>query len=268
MTRLSWGTTGERYFEAGVDRGVLFVGNVDEMVWNSSYPNMEGVAWNGLVAVKEAPSGGVPTPFFYDGFKYRQLAAAEEFTATIEALSAPRSFEQCDGSSQMSNGLFATQQPRKQFSLSYRTKIGSDLASDLAYKIHLVYNALAAPTQQNNSTLSNTITPITFSWAISTAPVRVPGFKPTSHFVVDSRYTAPDILAELEDILYGTDLLPPRLITPEELANMFGLVIRDLGGGRYSAEGYAVKNVIPGFSFTIDHSSLTDNGDGSFTIVY
>lgn len=268
MTRLSWGVVGEKFFEAGVDRGVLFVGDVDRLAWDSSSPDMEGVAWNGLVAVKEAPSGGTPTPFFYDGFKYRQLASAEEFTATIDALSAPWQFAQCDGSSQMSNGLFATQQPRKQFSLSYRTKVGNDVSQDLGYKIHIVYNALAAPTQQSNSTLSNSTTPITFSWAISTAPVRIPGFKPTSHFVVDSRYTAPDVLAELEDLLYGTELLPPRLITPEELANLFGLVVRDLGDGRYTAEGYAVKNVIPAFSFTIDHTSLTDNGDGSFTIVY
>lgn len=257
MTRLSWGAVGEKYFEAGVDRGVLFVDNA------------AGVAWNGLVAVKEAPFGGTPTPFYYDGFKYLQLASAEEFTATIDAFSAPWQFAECDGSSSLSNGLFAMQQPRKQFSFSYRTLVGNDTEGvDHGYKVHIVYNALAAPSQQNNSSISNSTTPITLSWAISTAPIRVHGLKPTAHFVVDSRYADPAVMAEVEDILYGTALVPPRLITPEDLARLFGLEITDLGGGRYRAEGYAVRHVIPGFSFTIDHSTLTDNGDGSFTIVY
>lgn len=256
MTKLSWGNVGERIFETGVDRGVLFVGYV-------------GVVWNGLIAVKEAPSGGTPTPFFYDGFKYRQLASSEDFTATIDAFSAPPEFSVCDGSSQMSNGLFATQQPRKQFSFSYRTKIGNDLNGvNHGYKIHVVYNALTAPSQQNNASISNSPTPITFSWAISTAPVDLQGFKPTAHFVIDSRYTTPALMAQIEDILYGTSTTPPRLITPEDLALLFGLKITDLGGGRYKAEGFAVREVISAVSFTIDHTSVTDLGGGRFTIVY
>lgn len=257
MTKLTWGNTGDRTFETGVDRGVLYVESA-------------GVAWNGLVAVKEAPSGGTPEPFFYDGFKYLQLASSEEFTATLDAFSAPSQFAECDGSSQMSNGLFATQQPRKQFNLSYRTKVGNDTDGiDHGYKIHVVYNALAAPSQQNNSTLSNSTTPVVFSWAISTAPIKLTNTKPTSHFVIDSRYTSPALLAEVEAILYGTSSTIPRLITAEDLARMFGLTIVDLGSGRYRATGFAVRETVPGVAFTINHDTVKLTATpGHFTIDY
>lgn len=260
MTKLTWGASGERYYETGVDRGVLFIDTV-------------GIAWSGLVSVKESPSGGTPTPYYIDGFKYLQLSSAEEFNATIEAYSSPYQFDVCDGSSVMNNGLYVTQQPRKQFGLSYRTKIGNDTdGPDHGYKIHIVYNALAAPSQQGNVTLSDTPSPIVFSWPVTTAPERFEGFRPTAHFVVDSRYTTPGTLAQIEAILYGTAFSEPRLITTDELLVMFSLAIVDLGAGRYSATGTAVKEPIPGFLFSIDHDAISllpeEAGVGHFLIEY
>lgn len=215
MPRINWGTVGERYFEAGTDRGVLYLKAV-----GSVFP--PGIPWNGLISVSEAPTGGEPKPYYVDGFKYLNVASAEEFEATIEAFSAPDEFGQCDGTTSIMNGLFVTQQPRVVFGLSYRTKIGNDVDGvDHGYKIHLVYNALAAPSDRGNTTLSDSTSPMTLSWTISTTPVEVPGIKPTAHMVVDSRKTPPDLLTQLEDILYGGTFAPGRLIPQGELISLF-----------------------------------------------
>jgi hypothetical protein len=209
MTKLSWGTPGERFYESGIDRGVVYVDNV-------------GYAWNGLTSVQESPTGGDPQPYYLDGYKYVQVSATEDFEATLEAYSSPREFGPCDGSTELYSGLTATQQKRKQFSLAYRTKVGDDLTGlDRGYKIHLVYNALAAPSGRNNQTVSDNIELTTLSWTISTQPPTATGFRPTSHFIVDTRRaSAPDITA-LEDILYGTDALAPRFPTVTELLAIF-----------------------------------------------
>lgn len=208
--RLNWGTVNERYFEAGVDRGVLYL------------PNAAGVPWNGLTAVDESPSGGEPRPYYLDGIKYLNLASAEEFEATIEAISSPREFGVCDGTVSIQNGLMLTQQPRSQFGLSYRTLVGNDVdGTDHAYKIHVVYNALAAPGQRSHATLTDTPEPTALSWDISTTPPRVPGYRPTAHMVIDSRTTPEALLAEVEDILYGSDTSISSLPTAVELVALF-----------------------------------------------
>jgi len=210
MPRLTWGDPGERYFEAGVDLGVLYP------------PVGDGVAWSGLISVDESPSGGEARPFYQDGIKYLNLSSAEEFAATINAFAAPLEFNPCDGIAGLQNGLFATQQPRKPFGLSYRTQVGNDLVGvQFAYKIHLVYNALAAPSQRTNSTQTDSPQPTTLSWAISTLPPAMTGVRPTAHLVIDSRYATTANLNEVEDLIYGSPSAAARLPTPAELIAIF-----------------------------------------------
>lgn len=210
MTRLVWGSVGQRFYEAGNDRGVLYV------------PGLDGVAWNGLISVKESSTGGEPQPYYIDGIKYLNLAAAEEFEASISAFSAPEEFKVCDGTIAIHKGLFATQQPRRPFGLSYRTQLGNDLDGlEFGYKIHLVYNALAAPSERANKTLNNSVDPIVFSWQITTIPVLSSLFKPTAHFVIDTRHTPSYILTALEKVIYGSEGSSSRLPPIEELLALF-----------------------------------------------
>lgn len=208
--RLDWTAAGERFFESGIDRGVLYI-------------NGSGFAWPGLISVAESPVGGGPQPFYIDGIKYVNLAAAEEFSATINAYFSPAEFNPCDGTVSVSNGLFATQQPRSQFDLSYRTKVGNDTdGSDHAYKIHLVYAALAAPSNRTNASLGGSATSASsYSWQITTLPPLGAGVKPTSHFIVDSRLTPTDTLASIEDILYGSSSAMARIPSVQELVSLF-----------------------------------------------
>lgn len=210
MPRLNWNAVGQRFYETGVDRGVLYI------------KNQVGVAWPGLVSVSESPSGGDAKPYYIDGFKFANVAAAEEFEATIDSFNNPPEFGPCDGVASINNGLLATQQPRKPFGFSYRTKLGNDTDGvDHAYKIHLIYNALAAPSQRSNSTVSDSLQPNTLSWSITTLPPAVSSLKPTAHFVIDSRSTPSDLLVEVEDILYGTVDATSRLPEVQELLGIF-----------------------------------------------
>lgn len=209
MTQLVWDTVGERFYETGVDRGVLYLDNA-------------GFSWSGLISVQENSSGGDPQPYYVDGYKYVNLASSEEFEATIEAYSAPQEFGVCDGTVEIYNGLSVTQQRRKSFGLSYRTMIGNDVdGPDHGYKIHIVYNALAAPSERSNQTIKEAPEPTTLSWAITTTPPRLTALKPSAHFVIDSRRTDPGVLSDLEDILYGTLSTDPDFPTPEELVELF-----------------------------------------------
>lgn len=210
MARLNWAAVGERYFETGVDRGVLYT-ELDS-----------AVVWTGLVSVTESPTGGEPRPYYLDGIKYLNLATAEEFEATLNAFSYPAEFAACDGKSQIQNGLFATQQPRRAFNLSYRTMVGNDTGGKTyGYKIHLVYNALAGPSERTNTTLGDETEPNTYSWQITTLPPSLTGMKPTAHFVIDSRYTPRGLLSTIEDILYGTNENSARLPMVSELITLF-----------------------------------------------
>lgn len=210
MTRLAWDVSGQRFFETGVDRGVLYA------------PSQPGVAWSGLISVVEDPSGGDARPFYLDGVKYVNIASAEEFEATISAFSAPAEFGPCDGNTEIQNGLIATQQPRRSFGLSYRTLLGNDIeGQDHAYKLHLVYNALAAPSRRNNSTIGSSTNPAEYSWQITVLPPSLVDLKPTSHLVVDTRYADPGVVSDLEDLLYGTEAEAPALPDPADVIALF-----------------------------------------------
>lgn len=209
MTRLEWGKIGDRFYEAGVDRGVLY------------RDGLSGVPWNGLISIKESVSGGEPMPFYLDGIKILNVLALEDFAATLDAFSAPPEFSVCDGTGQIANGLFVTQQPRVPFGLSYRSKIGNDIQGlDLGYKIHFVYNALASPAARNSDTLNATVSPSTLSWGITTTPVAISGFRSGAHLILDSRLIDSDALMAVENFLYGTSDTSPALPTPEELVTL------------------------------------------------
>jgi len=211
MTKLIWDAIGERYFEAGVDHGVLYV-------------DTNGVAWNGLASVTETPSGGEATPYYLDGVKYLNEPKGENFGGTIEAYTYPESFEACDGSSEIGSGLVVDLQPRKQFGLSYRTRLGNDLLSDsLGYKIHIVYNALAAPTQKVHTSVGDSPDPMTLSWSFTTTPVKVSGsnLAPTAHVIIDSTKTSVTVMRFIEDYLYGSSTHGPRLVPLAQLFNWF-----------------------------------------------
>ena len=220
--RIVWDKVGERFFETGLDRGVLY-----PMGSNSQYA--DGVAWNGLTAVNESPSGAESNPQYADNIKYLNLVSAEDFGATIEALTYPAEFEACDGTVEVAPGVTIGQQARKVFGLSYRTLIGNDVqGQELGYKIHLVYGALAAPSEKNRQTVNDSPEAVAFSWEVSTTPADVPGHKPTAHMTIDSTKTDREKLKALEDILYGKDAVSeppskavaPRLPMPAEVIDL------------------------------------------------
>ena len=210
MARLVWGARSERYYETGVDRGVLYLS--DSL----------GIAWSGLISVTEAPTGAEARPYYLDGIKYLNLASAEEFEAVITAFNSPAEFGPCEGVVSVHNGLYATQQPRQPFSLSYRSLVGNDVErSEFAYKIHIVYNCLSSSSQRPNNTISDASSPIQFNWNVTTLPPEVTGLKRTAHFVIDSRTADSEVLSDLEDLLYGTTGDAAVLPTPDELIALF-----------------------------------------------
>ena len=218
MAKLEWDKTGERLYDTGVDRGVLYV--MDQAgVYGA------GVAWNGLTTVTESPSGAESNKQYADNMVYLNLLSAEDFGGTIEALTFPNEFGVCDGSADIAAGVSASQQPRRVFGFSYRTKIGNDINSELGYKIHLVYQALAAPSEQEHATINDSPEPLTFSWEFSTTPVPVTGFKPTSHLTINSTKTTTAKMASLEDLLYGTASVAAKLPTPAEVITLMGPVV-------------------------------------------
>lgn len=193
MAILAWDQVGVRFFETGVDKGVF-------------YPKIgSGVAWNGLISVKENISGGEQSAIYFDGNKLMDIIAGEDYRATIDAFSAPEEFLICAGNKTLANGLVVTQQPRISFGFSYRTLKGNDLkATSYGYKIHLVYNAKASPTERQNSTLSESADPTTLSWTVDSVPPTNATFKPAAHLVIDSTLANATKLATLENLLYGT----------------------------------------------------------------
>lgn len=214
MAKLEWDKTGERLYETGVKNGVLYPQAV-----GGTYPL--GVAWNGLTAVTESPSGAEATPLYADDIKYVNLISAEEFGGTIEAYMYPDEFAQCDGSASLADGVMIGQQARKTFGLSYKTTLGNDVdLNDHGYKLHLIYGALASPSEKGYATINDSPEAITLSWEFTTTPVPVEGFKPTSSIVIDSTKANAEKLAALEAILYGTEDQEPRLPLPSEVATI------------------------------------------------
>ena len=213
MSKLVWDQTGERLYETGVKQCVLYVQE------NGAYP--KGVAWNGITAVSESPSGAEASPLYADDIKYLNLISAEEFGATVEAYMYPDEFMECDGSASLATGVFIGQQKRKAFGLCYRTVLGNDVDNnDHGYKLHLIYGALAAPSEKAYATINDSPEAITFSWELTTTPVAVTGYKPTACLTIDSTKVDADKLAALEAVLYGSESEEARLPLPDEIAEL------------------------------------------------
>lgn len=219
MAKLQWDKVGDRVYETGVDHGVLYLPDAQ-----GAYET--GVVWNGLVSVTESPSGAEPTPQYADNMKYLNLVSAEEFGGTIEAFTYPDEFGICDGTVQAKTGVRLGQQPRRNFGLSYRTLIGNDLqATEHGYKLHLVWGALAAPSEKAYATVNDSPEAITFSWEFTTTAVEVPGFKPSAYMTIDSTEVEGTELQALEAILYGDETTEARLPMPEEVIELFTGVV-------------------------------------------
>lgn len=215
MAKIVWDESGKRFYETGVKNGVLYV--QDE---SGNYP--KGVAWNGLTAVTESPSGAEATELYADDMKYLEIRSAETFGATIEAYTYPEEFEACDGSAAIAKGVNAGQQDRKPFGLCYRTVVGNDVQGNaLGYKLHLIYGAVASPSEKAYSTINDSPEAITFSWEVTTTPVNLDGFKPTACITIDSTKVESSKLAELEKKLFGDTSTEAQLPLPNEIKQMF-----------------------------------------------
>lgn len=216
MAKLVWDQTGDRLYETGVSKGVLYPIQSD-----GAYS--KGVAWNGLSSVTESPSGAEANPIYADDMKYLNLLSAEEFSATIEAYTYPDEFAECDGSADIATGVSIGQQKRKVFGLCYRTVLGNDVDSnDHGYKLHLIYGCMAAPSEKAYASINDSPEAITFSWEVSTTPVNVTGFKPTASITIDSTKAKKEKLTALEAILYGDENKEARLPLPDEIATLMG----------------------------------------------
>lgn len=217
MPKLVWDQTGKRLFETGVRNGVLYVQDS-----NGAYP--KGVAWNGLTAVTESPSGAEPTPLYADDIKYLNLMSNEEFGGTIEAYTYPDEFGACNGEATIADGVTIGQQSRKTFGMCYRTAIGNDVdGNEHGYKLHLIYGALASPSERPYATINDSPEAITFSWEFSTTPVNAgDGFKPTACLTVDSTKVPTEKMTSLEALLYGTEEAEAKLPLPSEVAALIG----------------------------------------------
>jgi hypothetical protein len=263
LTKLTWGNLGERFYEAGTDRGVLYIDGV-------------GYAWNGLVSVDQSPSGGDPESFYLDGIPYVMASAPEEFKGSIEAYTYPSAFAACDGSEEIAQGLYISQQARKPFGFSYRTLVGNDVDElDHAYKIHIVYEAMAGPAKQRHTTLGDKTDPSTFTWDIVTRALKFEdpafGIKYGAHLTLDSREVYPWAMQAVEEVLYGNDENDPRLPSPSELLALFVdnalLKIFDNGDGTWTAEGPdSIISMLDSTTFQIDWPSAVMIDDVSYKL--
>lgn len=247
MTRLVWNADGARFFEAGVDHGVLYVDGL-------------GVPWNGLISVNESTDGGDITARYIDGVKYKDVRAAEEFRAEIVAYTYPDEFLACEGVTPVRFGLFASQQRKKSFGLCYRTGVGNDADGlNHAYKLHLIYNASTAPSERNFNTVGEEVEPFNFTWNISAVPTIFAGLKPTPNFIIDSRDVPPDLMVDILAVLYGTDTTPARLPSVGELLSIFN---------NYQAVGFDAGHLTEEYFATFDagrvgepYTSTIDGGE-------
>lgn len=257
MTALAWDQVGERFYETGVDHGVLYIPD-------NTGAYVDGVAWNGLTTVTESPTGAEANAQYADNIKYLNLYSAEQFGATVEAYTYPDEFTQFDGMTTPTPGVVIGQQARKSFGLCYRTKIGNDLNEDLGYKLHLVYGCTAAPSEKAFNTINDSPEAIAFSWAISTIPVLVTGMRPTSLITIDSTKVDAGPLAALEEILYGSPGVDPALPLPDTVIAMFegtalvtGVVV---AGG---VDHVVITGTTTNYLFTVQHW----DGDEFVTVV-
>ena len=217
MAKLDWDLTNERFYETGVKNCALYIRDSA-----GTYP--KGVPWNGITAITESPSGAEATPLYADDIKYLNLISNEEFGATIEAYTYPAEFAACDGSAELTKGVKIGQQPRKSFGLAYKTTFGNDVDNnDYGYKLHLIYGCLAAPSEKAYATINDSPEAITFSWEITTTPVEVSKFKPTSHIEINSKEVDAEKLATLEAKLFGAAETEATLPLPDEIATILGV---------------------------------------------
>lgn len=213
MSRLIWDAIGEKFYETGTKMGVLY-----PMKENGSYEN--GVAWNGLTAVTESPSGAEETKLYADDIKYASLRSAEEYDYTIEAYTYPEEWEPCDGSAQVATGVTIGQQKRKGFGFSWVTTVGNDVSDEVGKKIHIAWNSTASPSEKSYASINDNPDAITFSWECSTSPVNVSGFRPTSHMEIDCSKLKADTVKAIEDKLWGTENAEATLPTPAEIITL------------------------------------------------
>lgn len=259
MAKLVWDAVGQRFYETGVDRGVLYVPDAAG-VYNTGY------VWNGLTAITESPSGGEASPQYADNIKYLNMESAEDFTATLEAFTYPPEFAQCDGSAELFAGVSVGQQGRKTFGLAYRTRVGNDTeGADFGYKIHLVYGATAAPSEKAYTTINDSPEAMGLSWELTTTAVEVgtvggKEYKPTANLVVDSTKVDAGALATLEDALYGTAGTEPRLPLPAEVYAMFAGTVTEVQPVEPSYDSATDTVTIPsvtGVVYSIDGEDVT-----------
>ena len=260
MTAITWGSIESRFFEAGVDRGVLYPqGGV-------------GVAWNGLTSVTETPSGADVTSYYQDGVPYLNSRSSELFGGTIEAFTYPNEFAECDGTALTSYGFEISQQTRKSFGLCYRTRVGNAIEGlEHGYKLHLIYNATADPSERTYTTVGDSVEPNTFSWTFSTIPEQINGFLPSSHIILDSRKLGPELMGLIEVALYGTPTTNPRLLSVNELTELilegFSLEIVDNGDGSWTAYGAEGEiTFLSDTSFQISSPGLTNIDANTFSV--
>jgi hypothetical protein len=260
LSRIGWDSVGERFYEVGVDRGVLFVDDQD------------GVPWNGLTTISEAPFGGVAVSYYLDGTKFISYPSAEEFKGTLKAYTYPKEFAPCDGSAQIAPGLSVEHQPRKPFTLSYRTLLGNDVTgNEYGYKIHIVYGILAEPSDSERKSLSGEKNVSDFSWNISAVPIDVYGFKRSSHFIVDTSLADPGAVSDIEDILYGNDSDQARIPSIPEMIDIMafyeGFSVVDNGDGTATITGPdAYVSVIDANTSQLNWASVVLFGDGTFSV--
>jgi len=229
MTVLTWDDPGTRVYESGVDRGVLYL------------PGGLGVAWNGLISVDEQVTGNSQDPLYFDGIKYSDVIVPGDFAASLKAYTYPDEFLPFEGTLEVNNGMFVTNQTPSRFGLSYRTKVGNDESGDAGYKIHVLYNLLAVPSAKTHETISDSESPIEFEWNITAIPSDAPGYKPTAHLIFDTRKMSPSLLEDIEQTLYGDDItapsLPPINIFVTFISEWVLIRITDNLDGTWTAEG-------------------------------
>lgn len=254
MTKLAWDTIGERVYETGVDRGVLYIPDN-----TGAYDT--GFAWNGLTTITESPTGAESNPTYADNIKYLNLISVEQFGATIEAYTFPKEFGQCDGTASPEPGVAIGQQPRKTFGLSYRTRLGNDVSgTEFGYKIHMIYGAFAAPSEKAYASVNESPEAIDFSWAVTTTPVDVAGYKPTASLTIDSTKVDPTALATLEGFLYGTAGTNPSLPSPTDVLAIFSgtvIVATPTAPTYTSATHTIVIPTVTGVTYMIDGEVVT-----------
>ena len=215
MSAIVWDAVGEKYYEAGCSKGVLYTQTGE----NGAYAT--GVPWNGLINVSESPSGAEPTPLYADNVEYASMMSAEKFAATIEAYMAPEEFDKCDGVAEIAKGVTVGQQNRVGFGLCYRTEVGNDVAGlEKGYKIHIIYGCKASPSEKSYGTINDNPDAITFSWSVNATPVDIPGKKPSATITIDSRTVTKEVLEAIEAKLYGGTDAEATLPTPAELIEL------------------------------------------------